>query len=141
MPWLEELDVDVIRSLVESCDLSLFDSLQANDILFIDSSHIIRPQSDVLTEYLQIIPLLKPGVVVHVHDIFSPRDYLDSWIREDVRFWNEQYLLEALLSNSDRYEILASLNYLSHDYYSHLKSVCPYLTPQRQPGSFYFVVK
>ncbi|QNJ16026.1 methyltransferase domain protein [Synechococcus sp. A18-40] len=141
MPWLEQLDVIVMRNMIEDCDLSLFDSLERNDILFIDSSHMIRPQGDVLTEYLEILPRLHSGVIVHVHDIFSPRDYLDEWIRDDVRFWNEQYLLETLLSNTSRYEVIASLNYLACDYYSHLIKVCPYLLPGRQPGSFYFRVK
>lgn len=141
MPWLEQLGVTVMRSLVEECDLSLFDKLQKDDVLFIDSTHMIRPQGDVLVEYLEIIPRLKSGVIVHVHDIFSPRDYLDEWIRDDVRFWNEQYLLESLLSNTARYEVIASLNYLACDYYPFLSSVCPYLTPDRHPGSFYFRIK
>jgi hypothetical protein len=55
--------------------------------------------------------------------------------------WNEQYLLEALLSNSDRYEIVAALNYLQHVEYDRLSAVCPYLTPQREPGSFYFRIQ
>tara|TARA_B100001029_G_C15029423_1_gene435873 strand:- start:89 stop:1066 length:978 start_codon:yes stop_codon:yes gene_type:complete len=141
MPWLESLDVEVIRSLVEDCDTKIFDSLENNDLLFIDSSHIIRPQGDVLKEYLEIIPRLNSGVVIHVHDIFTPRDYLDEWIREEVFFWNEQYLLECLLSNTERYEILAALNFLKHTNYSDLQRVCPYLTVDREPGSIYFKVK
>ena len=82
--WLNYFDAEVIRSLIEECDLKIFDTLEENDVLFIDSSHIIRPQGDVLKEYLEIIPRLKKGVVIHVHDIFSPRDYLDQWIREDA---------------------------------------------------------
>ena len=141
MPWLESLDVKVIRNILENCDLEIFDKLEANDLLFIDSSHIIRPQGDVLKEYLEIIPRLKSGVMVHVHDIFTPRDYPDEWVREDVKFWNEQYLLECLLSNSQRYEILAALNFLKHSNYSQLKKVCPYLDKNREPGSLYFRVK
>jgi len=141
MPWLESLNVTVVRKLVEDCDFKLFENLESNDLLFIDSSHIIRPQGDVLTEYLEIIPRLKKGVVVHVHDIFSPRDYLDNWIRKNVLFWNEQYLLEALLTNTDKYEIIAALNYLHHEDYDSLKRVCPYLERHREPGSFYFRVK
>ena len=137
-PLLESLGVDILRKPVEDCDLSIFDQLEKGDILFIDSSHIIRPQGDVLTEYLQIIPRLKTGVIVHIHDIFSPRDYLDEWIRDDVYFWNEQYILEALLTNTERYQIVAALNYLKHEYYDLLSSVCPYLTSDREPGSFYF---
>lgn len=141
MPWLEDLGVEVQRELVQNIKKSIFDELQSNDILFIDSSHIIRPQGDVLTEYLEIIPKLNKGVIVHVHDIFTPRDYLESWIKEDVRFWNEQYILEALLSNSNRYEIIAALNYLHHSYFMELKKVCPYLKKNREPGSFYFKIK
>ena len=102
---------------------------------------MIRPQGDVLYEYLNIIPQLQSGVLVHVHDIFTPRDYLDNWIRRDVRFWNEQYLLEALLGNSARYEVVAALNLLKHEHYAELKRVCPYLESDREPGSFYFRIR
>ena len=141
MAWLETLDVTVIRNTLENCEIEIFDKLEANDLLFIDSSHIIRPQGDVLKEYLEIIPRLKSGVIIHVHDIFTPRDYLDEWIKENVWFWNEQYLLECLLSNTQRYEILAALNFLKHSNYSKLKKVCPYLDKNREPGSIYFNVK
>jgi len=139
--WLENLDAEIIRNPIENCDLKIFDDLEENDLLFVDSSHIIRPQGDVLKEYLEIIPSLKKGVIIHIHDIFSPRDYLDQWIREDVLFWNEQYLLECLLSNKERYEILAALNFLKHNNYSKLKNICPYLTKEREPGSIYFKIK
>jgi hypothetical protein len=141
MDWLEQLGVNVERKLVEDCDISFFDNLEKDDILFIDSSHMIRPQGDVLVEYLQIIPRLRSGVIVHIHDIFSPHDYPDEWVRNDVSFWNEQYILEALISNKSRYEIIAALNYLHHHYYGSLKRVCPYLEKDREPGSFYFRIK
>jgi len=139
-PWLEKLDVHVVRQCLEELDISMFQELEKDDLLFIDSSHIIRPQGEVLMEYLEIIPLLKKGVIVHVHDIFTPRDYLDSWIKEDVLLWNEQYLLECLLSNTTRYKILASLNHLKHAHYEKLKMACPYLSESREPGSFYFEI-
>ena len=141
MPWLGTLDIRVIRNTLENCEIEIPDKLEENDLLFIDSSHIIRPQGDVLKEYLDIIPRLKSGVIIHVHDIFTPRDYLDQWIREDVLFWNEQYLLECLLSNNQRYEILGALNFIKHSNYSKLKKVCPYLNKNREPGSIYFKVK
>ena len=84
MPWLECLDVEVLRSPIEDCNMNMFNDLGENDLLFIDSSHMIRPQGDVLKEYLEIIPSLKSGVMIHVHDIFTPRDYPDSWIREEL---------------------------------------------------------
>jgi Methyltransferase domain len=136
-PWLESTNVTVVRNKVEDIDLSFFSELQENDILFIDSSHIIRPQGDVLFEYLELLPSLNKGVIVHLHDIFSPKNYLSRWIEDEVKFWNEQYLLEAFLSHNHDWKILASLNYLHHHYYTNLKLVTPFLTPDREPGSFY----
>ena len=141
-PWLENFaNIELIRAKVEDCEIDWCSVLASGDLLFIDSSHIIRPQGDVLHEYLNIIPQLQSGVIVHVHDIFSPRDYLDEWVRRDVRLWNEQYLLEATLGNSARYEVIAALNLLKHEHYPELKRVCPYLDSDCQPGSFYFRVR
>ncbi len=141
-PWLESFgDIALIRAKVEDCDIDWRSTMVSGDLLFIDSSHVIRPQGDVLYEYLNILPQLRSGVIVHVHDIFSPRDYLDNWIRRDVRFWNEQYLLEATLGNSARYEVIAALNLLKHEHYPKLERVCPYLELEREPGSFYFRVR
>ncbi len=137
MPWLEESGVSVVRSKVEDFELSFFSKLQENDILFIDSSHIIRPQGDVLFEYLELLPSLRKGVIVHIHDIFSPKNYLKQWLQDEVRFWNEQYLLEAFLTHNSTWKIVGALNYLHHNHYEKLKAVAPYLTPEREPGSFY----
>jgi hypothetical protein len=137
MPWLEEVGVSVVRQKVEELELSFFSQLQPNDILFIDSSHIIRPQGDVLFEYLELLPSLNMGVIVHVHDIFSPRNYPREWMQDEIRFWNEQYLLEAFMSHNSSWKIIGALNYLHHNYYDKLKVAAPFLTHERQPGSFY----
>jgi hypothetical protein len=137
MPWLEETGVSVIRKKIEDVELDFFSELEENDILFIDSSHIIRPQGDVLFEYLELLPTLNKGVIVHIHDIFSPKNYLREWLEDEVRFWNEQYLLEAFLSHNSTWKIIGALNYLHHNHYEKLKSVAPFLTPDREPGSFY----
>jgi len=137
MPWLEKTGVSVLRKKVEDVDISFFSDLEENDILFIDSSHIIRPEGDVLFEYLELLPCLNKGVIVHVHDIFSPRNYLDNWLTAEVRLWNEQYLLEAFLSHNNCWKILGSINYLHHNHYENLEAACPFLTPDREPGSFY----
>lgn len=112
VPWLDSLDVNVIRCKVEDVDISEFTKLNSGDILFIDSSHVIRPQGDVLFEYLEILPSLKKGVIVHIHDIFTPTDYPDSWIKQEIRLWNEQYLLEAFLTGNSDWEILCASNYI-----------------------------
>ncbi len=137
MPWLEKTNASVLRVKVEEVELGFFSQLEENDILFIDSSHVIRPHGDVLFEYLELFPSLNKGVIVHVHDIFLPKNYPEEWLKEKVNFWNEQYLLEAFLSHNDSWKIVGALNYLSHNYFDELKSVAPYLTSIHEPGSFY----
>jgi predicted O-methyltransferase YrrM len=137
MPWLESVNVEVLRQRVENVDKTIFSELGEDDILFIDSSHIIRPQGDVLFEYLELLPRLNPGVIVHIHDIFSPRDYLKQWVIEEVKFWNEQYVLEAFLTENPHWKVIGALNYLHHNYYDKLHHKCPFLTKDREPGSFY----
>jgi hypothetical protein len=136
-PWLDNLGVEVVRSKVEDLGVEYFTELSANDILFIDSSHVIKPQGDVLFEYLQLLPSLNSGVMVHIHDIFSPKDYTTKLIREEVKFWNEQYLMEAFLTNNPQWKIIGALNWLHHNFYDKLKTACPYLLPESEPGSFY----
>lgn len=139
MPWLERTGVEVKRSKVEDLPPEYFDRLEAGDVLFIDSTHVIRPEGDVLFEYLEILPRLKPGVIVHIHDIFSPRNYLTDWLTEDLKLWNEQYLLEAFLSFNSSFRILAALNLLKNDHFVRLRQVCPHLAAETEPGSFYIV--
>lgn len=137
MPWLEATGVQVIRRRIEDLDLAMFAELEENDVLFIDSSHMIRPQGDVLVECLELLPTLKKGVVVHFHDIFSPRNYPRQWLEDMVRLWNEQYLLEAFLSHNRDWKIIGALNHLHHRHHEKLKAVAPFLIPDREPGSFY----
>ncbi|CAA0182095.1 conserved hypothetical protein [Tenacibaculum maritimum] len=139
MPWLEKLNINVIREKVENIELSFFKTLEEGDILFIDSSHIIKPQGDVLFEYFEILPILNKGVIVHIHDIFSPRNYLKEWVIDTHRLWNEQYLLEAFLNSNKNWRIIGAVNYLKHNHYALLHSKCPRLTVNREPGSFYIV--
>ncbi|MBC7398480.1 MAG: class I SAM-dependent methyltransferase [Mucilaginibacter sp.] len=139
-PWLEKLEVDVIRKRVETIDKSFFEQLEANDILFIDSTHMIRPQGDVLFEYLEILPILKPGVIIQIHDIHMPKDYLSDWIYEH-RFWNEQYLLEAFLTFNNKFKIIGALNYLTHHNYKEFVAKNPVFStqPGREPGAFWMI--
>jgi Methyltransferase domain len=74
-PWLDSLGIQIRRERIERSELALFRGLDANDVVFIDSSHALRPMGDVEFEYLHMLPVLRPGVIVHAHDIFSPRDY------------------------------------------------------------------
>lgn len=136
-PWLSELNIELHRKKVEEMPMSIFEELKSNDILFIDSSHIIRPQGDVLFEIQHIFPKLKSGVIVHIHDIFSPHHYPKEWIVNEHRLWNEQYLLEVFLTNNPEWKIIGALNYLKHFQYDLLQEKCPLMTIDREPGSFY----
>lgn len=141
MVWLEKLGLNIIREKVEVVDKKIFIDLAANDILFVDSSHMIRPQGDVLFEYLEIMPVLKPGVLVHIHDIFTPKDYLDEWVLVEMKLWNEQYLLEAFLSLNKDYRIIGALNYLKHHFPNELFEKCPILKKEanEEPCSFWVI--
>jgi len=133
-------EISYIRELVESVDLKLFSDLNEDDLLFIDSSHMIRPQGDVLHEILEVLPQLKPGVRVHFHDIFSPRDYPEDWILERIRFWNEQYLMEAFLSYNRNFKVTGAINFLYHQHRDRLNEKCPALDkmPSKgEPSSFW----
>lgn len=138
MPWLEQLNIEIVRKKVEELPIDFFKQLGENDILFIDSSHIIRPQGDVLFELLEVLPILNAGVIVHIHDIFSPKDYLDEWIYSHV-LWNEQYLLEAFLTNNKEFKIIGALNFLKHNHFNCLADKCTVLSmePLSEPGSFW----
>ena len=138
-PWLEQLDVKLIREKVEHLDYSIFKNLEKNDILFIDSSHIIRPEGDVLFEYLELLPLLKPGVIVHIHDIFTPKNYLDNWVITEHRLWNEQYILEAFLTLNKEFKIIGALNFLHHNYSDEFDKKHPLSAQNKghEPGGFW----
>jgi hypothetical protein len=137
--WLDGLGIQIIRKRVEEMELSIFADLSTNDLLFIDSSHMIRPQGDVLFEYLNVLPSLNDGVIVHIHDIFTPRDYLSKWLKDETLLWNEQYLLEAFLCNNKRWKILGALNHLHHEHFTELSRAFPVLQVTDEPKSFYLV--
>jgi len=139
MPWLEELDVEVIRDRVEKIPLAMFETLEAGDVLFIDSSHAIRPQGDVVRIYLQILPLLAPGVIIHVHDVYTPHDLHPYLVLEQRKLWNEQFLMEALLSGGDRFSVLLANYWIGRQHPELFAKVVPgyRLPPERDGCSFW----
>jgi len=87
--------------------------LTSRSLLFIDSSHITRPRGDVPFLFCQVLPSLPKGVTVHVHDIFTPYDYPTVY---DALCFTEQYLLQCLLSHSNRYRTLIAAQLLSRQH-------------------------
>lgn len=106
----------LIQKPLEDVDLDFFRSLDKNDILFIDSSHVLKIGGDVRYEYLEILPRLKNGVIVHSHDIFFPGEYPKPWILDNHWFWTEQYLVQAFLAFNSVFEILWAGQYMSRKY-------------------------
>lgn len=96
----------LMEEQVQHVPVDSFRSLQANDILFIDSSHVVSMDNDVLFEVLRILPELAPGVFVHLHDIFTPLDYPRKFVMTNLCFWGEQYLLEAFLAFNASFEVV-----------------------------------
>lgn len=141
-PEFEDVGFEVVRSKVEDVDPGLFASLRAGDVLFIDSSHVARPGGDVVFLFTTVLPALEPGVIVHVHDIFTPRDYPPDWL-ERRWFWDEQYVVEAMLAAGDHYEILLAVNLLYHEHRAELDAACPELAhgeDPREPASLWLRV-
>jgi len=110
---IDQLCDQVIRKPLEQCRTEVFDVLEPGDIFFLDSSHRSFQGSDVTVFFLEILPRLKPGVIVHIHDIYLPYDYIAGHL---PRLWNEQYLLAtALLFGADRFEILFPAWFVGRD--------------------------
>lgn len=96
----------IITAPVQQVDLGVFRELTANDILFIDSSHVVKSNSDVAFEIFNILPALNDGVIVHFHDMFWPFEYPVEWIFNRKYSWNEIYFLRAFLMYNKAYRIL-----------------------------------
>jgi predicted O-methyltransferase YrrM len=96
--------IDLVTTPVQKVPVSAFQELERNDILLIDSSHVSKVNSDVNYLYFEVLPALKPGVLIHVHDIFYPFRYPEKWIYAGWA-WNEAYLLRALLMYSQAFQI------------------------------------
>ena len=121
IPALQSL----IETKVQDLDLEFFSQLDPGDILFIDSSHAVKIGGDVNYLFLEVLPRLNPGVIVHVHDIFLPFEYRRHWVLNEFRFWTEQYLLQAFLTFNSEFEVLLANYYLSRYYKEHLRAAFP----------------
>lgn len=140
---IDRLADEIIRKPFETIDLSIMEQLEANDVLFIDNSHRILPNSDAMVFFMEILPRLKPGVIVHVHDVYLPYDYPQFMCD---RFYSEQYgLAFYLLANPVRHRTLLPNYFISQD-----EALSRILAPvwqhpnladvEQHGGSFWFVI-
>lgn len=128
----------LMESNVQNVSLSEFSRLRENDILFIDSSHVLGIDSDVRYEFLELIPRLNKGVIVHVHDIFLPAEYPREWIMDEHCFFNEQYLLQAFLMFNNSFEVLWAGSFMHLRYPEKLAAAfSSYRYDKVLPGSFW----
>lgn len=102
----DESCVTIIPKPVQTVPGEVFKRLRANDILFIDSTHVLKTGSDVTHELANVLPVLAPGVIVHFHDVFYPFEYGYEWAVTQNRSWNELYALRAFLAFNARFEII-----------------------------------
>lgn len=118
--------IEIHEKRVQDVEGSLFASLEENDILFVDSTHVSRTGSDVNHILFNVLPSLADGVYIHFHDIFYPFEYIKDWIDEG-RAWNEAYLLRAFLQNNSDFEVIAFNTFLEHfheDYFRENMPLC-----------------
>ncbi|MBN2375452.1 MAG: class I SAM-dependent methyltransferase [Sedimentisphaerales bacterium] len=133
------LDEQIPRK-VEDVPWSVFEQLGPNDILFIDSSHVVKTAGDVNFLYLQILPRLRKGVIVHIHDIFFPYDYPRQWVVDKRTFWTEQYLLQAFLALNNSYKVLFGNFFMKSKYPEKMAGFFEHpqgYRPRHQNGSFW----
>jgi hypothetical protein len=117
--------LEYIRKRVEEVDVAFFAQLAENDILFIDTAHVVRTGGDVNFLFLEVLPTLAPGVIIHIHDIFLPDEYPKEWPVDQQRFWSEQYLLQAYLTENDHVEVLFACNWASQVFCDELRETFP----------------
>jgi len=130
--------VRLIKRPTQDLELSEFEGLGENDILFIDSTHTVKIGGDVVYLYLEVLPRLSKGVLIHIHDIFLPLEYPKDWVLKMRRFWNEQYLLQAFLTFNNSFEVVWAGSYMNLKHPDALKTTFrSYMRGQTFPGSFW----
>src|SRR5581483_1531628 len=137
-------DVDGLAELrpipAERLGAPEFSALDGGDVLFIDSSHTVRLGGDVVHLLCEVIPQLRPGVLVHLHDIYLPYHYPRAWFESFHWYWAEQYLLQALLADNRRLEVLVAAHALWRDRRDRLANVIPAALDEHSPLSFWMRV-
>lgn len=113
--------IRLIERKAQSVDLAVYGELQSGDLLFIDSTHTIRPGSEVTRLILEVIPSLNSGCFVHFHDIWFPYDYSPTTMTSDLFWWHESVFLHAFLVDNARVRLRASLSYLYHSNWERLR--------------------
>jgi predicted O-methyltransferase YrrM len=121
----------------QALPLRTFSRLEAGDVLFIDTSHTVKLGGEVVHLFLEVLPRLAPGVVVHVHDIALPYEYDRRFVVDLQMPWAEQYLLQALLCGSPDWEVLFGAQAVTRKHPDRLRAIVPSLRERHYPSSFW----
>lgn len=124
--------ITLLRQPVQELSLATYKRLEPQDVLFIDSTHVVKTGSDVVWLFLRVLPSLAPGVVVHIHDVFWPFEYPDEWLRQR-RDWTEAYLAHAFLLGNSSWEIL----FFSSWFWRCHPELVPKPLAREEPGSIW----
>lgn len=128
---------ELARTPAEELPAEAFSALGENDLLVVDTTHTVKTGGDVNHVVLDVLPLLRPGVLVHFHDIFLPWEYPRKWAEDYGLYWAEQYLLQAFLSLNREYEIVCALYALSRRHPDRLRDLVPTWRDGIAPGAFW----
>ena len=137
---IEKIADKWINEPIQSVSVEQFKNLEPNDIVFLDGSHVLHPNSDVMWFFMEILPVIPKGVIIHIHDVFLPYDY-PQWVCD--RFFNEQYILAACLLNSKDFKIITANYYLltqklAKDVWAELWEIPSLKTVKKYGRSFWF---
>jgi methyltransferase family protein len=97
---------EIMARRAQDVPLSVYEGLTAGDVLLVDTTHTVKLGGDVTFLVLEVLPLLRRGVLVHIHDVFLPWEYPREWFEEEEWFWAEQYMIQAFLALNSEYEVL-----------------------------------
>lgn len=121
----------------EDVDGSEITALGRGDVLFVDTTHTVKTGGDVTRIVLDLLPQLRPGVLVHFHDIFLPYDYPRAWVLDERRLWAEQYLLQAFLAFNAAFEVVLPAFAVVRADPEAVAALVPSFTPEVMPGAFW----
>jgi hypothetical protein len=129
--------INITEAFIQDINPSTFDNLESGDFYFMDTTHIVKTGSDVLYHIEKVLPRLKSGVILHMHDIFFPFEYPPTWVFDMKLSWNELYYLRAFMAHNHDYEIMYFADYMRKIHAHKVLSVSP-LFEKNGGASFWF---
>jgi len=130
--------IKIIPQRLQDVSLNAFEALESNDILFIDSTHVSKINSDVNRIFFEILPALSSGIYIHFHDVFFPFEYSKAWIYEG-RAWNEAYLLRSFLQYNSEFRVVLMNTFIRHFHESFFREKMPLCL--KDPGGSIWIRK